>query len=102
MACGELAADGDGFLGGGQGGLPLPGLGQPDAEVVQRAGQVGEVGVGVGLGELAADGGGFLGGGQGGLPLPGLGQPVAEVVQRAGQVGEVGVGVGLRRAGGGW
>ena len=47
----------DGFLGGGQGGLPLPGLGQPDAEVVQRAGQVGEVGVGVGFGERAENAG---------------------------------------------
>ena len=49
-----------------------PGLAQLVAEVVQRAGEVGEVGVGVGLGELPADGDGFLGGGQGGLPPPGL------------------------------
>ena len=72
MACGELAVGVGGFLGGGQGGLPLPGVGQPDAEVVQRHGQAGEVGVGVGGGELAVGVGGFLGGGQGGLPLPGL------------------------------
>ena len=63
MSCGELPADGDCFLGGGQGLLPLPGLGQPVAEVVQRAGEVGEVGVGVALGELPAHAVGFLGGG---------------------------------------
>ena len=41
--------------------LMPPGLAELVAEVTERAGQVGEVGGGVGLGELAADGDGFAG-----------------------------------------
>ena len=67
---------------------------EPVAQVVQRAGEVREVGSGLAAASCRLDVDGFLGGGQGLLALSGFGQPDAEVVQRHGQVGEVGVGVG--------
>ena len=93
VGLGQRAVGLGGLLGGGQRGLALPELGEPDGEVVQRAGEVGEVGLGVGLGQRAADVYGLLGGGQRGLALPELGEPVGEVVQRGGEVGEVGLGL---------
>ena len=60
----ELALNGDGFLGGGQGGLPLPHPGQPYTEVTQVTGQIGEVGVGVGLCQRAENLGHYPGEGR--------------------------------------
>ena len=51
----------DGFLGGGQRLLPAAHLGQPVGEVVQRHGEVGQVGVRGGLGQPAVELDGLLG-----------------------------------------
>jgi hypothetical protein len=85
---GELAADGDGFLDGGQGVLASAQFGQAQRLVVQRRGEVREEGVGAGLGELAADGDGFLDGGQGVLASAQFGKEYRLVVQRRGEVRE--------------
>src|SRR6185437_14691924 len=82
---GQLPADGDGFLDRGQRLLPPPQVGQPDRQVVQRAGQVGPERVRAGRGQLPADGDGLLDRGQRLLPPPQVAQPDRQVVQRAGQ-----------------
>ena len=84
------------------GGSPTPpdlvnvaSVGELIGEVVQRHGEVGEVGGGVGLGEALVVLDGFGDGGQCPGSVPGLRLLDGEVVQRHGEVGEVGGGVGL-------
>ena len=72
---GQLAADLDGFLGGGQGVLAAPHLAVADAEVVQRRGEVGEEG-GVGRGPAR--------GRAGRLPRRGPGRPGGAPPRRSG------------------
>jgi hypothetical protein len=64
-------------------------------EVVQRHGDVGQVGVGIGLGQLAADGERLCVGLLGLFHALGGAVQNREVVQRRGDVGQVGVGIGL-------
>ena len=86
----------DGFGDGGQRGVAVPGPGLLGAQVVQRHGEVGQVGGGVGLRPGARQMlDGFGDGGQRGVAVPGLGLPDGQVVQRRGEVGQVGGGVGL-------
>ena len=61
---GQLAVDGDGFLGDGQRVGRAAQLGEPDAEVGQRGGRDRGGGGRAGRGQLAADCDGFLGGRQ--------------------------------------
>ena len=74
----------------------LPGgpVGEPDAEVVQREGEVGAVAVRAGGGQLTADGDGFLGDRQRVGRAAQLREPDAEVGQGSGEVGAVTVGAG--------
>ena len=85
----------DGFGDGGQGAGPVPGVGLLVGQVVQRPGQVGQVGGGVGLGQRRRMLDGFGDGGQGPGPVAGVGLLDGQVVQRRGEVGQVGGGVGL-------
>ena len=95
MAWARCAVMLGGFGDGGQRGVAVPGLGLPDGQVVQRRGEAGQVGGGVGLGQVAVDLDGFGDGGQRGVAVPGLGLPDGQVVQRHGEAGQVGGGVGL-------
>jgi hypothetical protein len=72
---GQLPADGDGLLDGGQRLLPPPQVAQPERQVVQRTGQVGPERVRAGRGQLPVGVGGLLDGGQRLLPPPQVGQP---------------------------
>ena len=92
LACGQLAADRDGFLGGGQGVLAAP---QPRCSGCRGCsatwrGRGGRRGLVVRRARGRADG--FLGGGQGVLAAPQVAVAAAEVVQRRGEVGEEGAG----------
>ena len=86
MAGGLLPVEPDGFLGRGEGVLRPPDLAVGGAEVVQRPGQVGEVG-GVAGGQLPVQPDGFLGRGEGVLPPPDLAVGAAEVDQRLARLG---------------
>ena len=95
-ACGELAADGDGFLDRGQGLLPPPQLRQASRLVVQRHGEVGQERVGAGLrraggrcvtaSSIAA---------RASSRRPSSDRQARLVVQRRGEVGQERVGAGL-------
>ena len=63
----------DGFGAGGQRGVAVPGFGLIGGQVVQRRGEVGQVGGGVGLGQVVVDLDGFGDGGQRGIPVAGFG-----------------------------
>ena len=89
---GQVTADGDGFVDGGQRLLPPPQLSQPVGLVVQRGGEVGQERVGPG--QVPVGGDGFLDGGQRLLPPPQLSQLDGLVVQRGGEVGQERVGPG--------
>ena len=90
---GQLPVDGDGLLGDRQRVGRAAQRREPDAEVVQRAGEVGAVAVRAGGGQLPADGDGLLGDGQRVGRAAQLREPDAEAVQRVGEVGAVAVGL---------
>ena len=82
----------DGFGDGGQRAVAVPGLALLDGQVVQRAGEVGQVGGGAGLGQGAADLDGFGDRGQRAVAVPGLALPSAYPVEELRQNSRLGHG----------